>query len=97
MQNKKEHTLYTPKGNIKKSNKIKKDVDKVSKMWYYLIVARRKNENWNQNLKLESKWDGDIWITTLLGKRILKSISEWEFKNWNRYLDNHPCGGVVNG
>ena len=24
MQNKKEHTLYTPKGNIKKSNKIKK-------------------------------------------------------------------------
>ena len=24
MQNKKEHTLYIPKGNIKKSNKIKK-------------------------------------------------------------------------
>ena len=39
MQNKKEHTLYTPKGNIKKSNKIKKDVDKASKICYYPIVV----------------------------------------------------------
>ena len=45
MQNKKEHTLYIPKGNIKKSNKIKKDVDKVNKICYYPIVARRENEN----------------------------------------------------
>ena len=45
MQNKKEHTLYIPKGNIKKSNKIKKDVDKVSKVCYYPIVARQENEN----------------------------------------------------
>ena len=45
MQNKKEHTLYIPKGNIKKSNKIKKDVDKVNKVCYYPIVARQENEN----------------------------------------------------
>ena len=36
----KKHTLYIPKHNIKKSNKIKKDVDKVSKICYYPIVAR---------------------------------------------------------
>ena len=29
----------------KKSNKIKKDVDKVSKICYYPIVARQENEN----------------------------------------------------
>lgn len=45
MQNKKEHTLYIPKGNIKKLNKIKKDVDKVNKICYYPIVARQENEN----------------------------------------------------
>ena len=45
MQNKKEHTLYIPKGNIKKSNKIKKDVDKVNKVCYYPIVARQENKN----------------------------------------------------
>ena len=45
MQNKKEHTLYIPKGNIKKSNKIKKDVDKANKICYYPIVARQENEN----------------------------------------------------
>ena len=44
IQNKKEYTLYIPKGNIKKSNKIKKDVDKVSRICYYPIVARRENE-----------------------------------------------------
>ena len=41
IQNKKEHTLYIPKGNIKKSNKIKKDVDKANRICYYLIVARQ--------------------------------------------------------
>ena len=41
----KEHTLYTPKCNIKNQNKIKKDVDKVSKVCYYPIVARRENKN----------------------------------------------------
>ena len=67
MQNKKEHTLYIPKGNIKKSNKIKKDVDKVGKMCYYL-VARARKQKLKSNLKLKSKWTIDIWITTPLGK-----------------------------
>ena len=49
------------------------------------------------NLKLKSKWDSDIWITTLFEKGILKSISRWKIKNRNRYLDNHPCGGMVSG
>ena len=38
-------TLYIPKGNIKKSNKTKKDVDKASRICYYPIVARQENEN----------------------------------------------------
>lgn len=77
MQNKKEHTLYIPKGNIKKikQNK-KKDVDKVSKVCYYPIVARTRKRKLKSNLKLKSKWNSDIWITTPLRKRILKSISE---------------------
>ena len=41
----KQHTLYIPKGNIKKSNKIKKDVDKANRICYYPIVARQENEN----------------------------------------------------
>ena len=96
-QNKKEHTLYIPKGNIKKSNKIKK------RCWQgeqdMLLSYCRKAGKWKlkSNLKLKSKWDSDIWITTPLKKWILKSISRWEIKNWNQYLDNHPCGGVVNG
>ena len=81
MQNKKEHTLYIPKGNIKKSNKIKKDVDKVSRICYYPIVARARKRKLKSNLKLKSKWTIDIWITTLLGKGILKSISRWKIKN----------------
>ena len=97
MQNKKEHTLYIPKGNIKKSNKIKKDVDKVSRICYYPIVARARKWKLKSNLKLKSKWTGDIWITTLLGKGILKSISRWEIKNWNQYLDNYPCMGMISG
>ena len=64
----KKHTLYTPKGNIKKSNKIKKDVDKVSKVCYYPIVARARKQKLKSNLKLKSKWDSDIWITTPLAK-----------------------------
>ena len=41
----KKHTLYIPKGNIKNQTKQKKDVDKVSKVCYYPIVARQENEN----------------------------------------------------
>ena len=96
-QNKKAYIIYT-KMQHKKTNKIKK------RCWQgeqdmLLSYCRKgeKNENWNRNLKLKSKWTIDIWITTLLEKWILKSISEWEIKNWNRYLDNYPCGGVVNG
>ena len=48
MQNKKEHTLYTPKGKIKIKQNKKKDVDKVSKVCYYPIVARRENKNRNR-------------------------------------------------
>lgn len=44
MQSKK-HTLYILKRNIKKSNKMKKDVDNVNKVCYYPIVVRRENEN----------------------------------------------------
>ena len=62
-----------------------------------LLSQGEKNENGNQNLKLKSKWTGDIWITTLLGKGILKSISRWEIKNWNQYLDNYPCMGMISG
>ena len=96
MQNKKAYIIYT-KRQHKKLNKIKKDVDKGSKVCYYPIVARQENKNWNRILKLKSKWDSGIWITTPLGKWILKSISEWEFKNWNQYLDNYPCRELVNG
>ena len=39
MQNKKAYIIYT-KRQHKKTNKIKKDVDKVSKVCYYPIVAR---------------------------------------------------------
>ena len=39
IQNKKAYIIYT-KTQHKKSNKIKKDVDKVSKVCYYPIVAR---------------------------------------------------------
>ena len=44
MQSKKTYIIYI-KRNVKKSNKIKKDVDKASKVCYYPIVARRENEN----------------------------------------------------
>ena len=50
----KQPTLYIPKGNIKKSNKIKKDVDKVSKICYYPIVARARKR------KLKSKSETGI-------------------------------------
>ena len=40
----KAYIIYT-KRQHKKSNKIKKDVDKVGKICYYPIVARRENEN----------------------------------------------------
>ena len=43
-QNKKAYIIYT-KMQHKKSNKIKKDVDKVSKVCYYPIVARQENKN----------------------------------------------------
>ena len=68
MQNKKEHTLYIPKGNIKKSNKIKKDVDKVSKGMLLSYCRKARKRKLKSNLKLKSKWTGDIWITTPLGK-----------------------------
>ena len=41
---KRTYIIYT-KRQHKKSNEIKKDVDKVSKVCYYPIVARRENEN----------------------------------------------------
>ena len=41
---KRTYIIYT-KRQHKKSNKIKKDVDKVSKVCYYPIVARQENEN----------------------------------------------------
>ena len=44
MQDKKAYIIYT-KRQYKKSNKIKKDVDKVSKVCYYPIVARQENKN----------------------------------------------------
>ena len=66
-QNKKAYIIYT-KRQHKKSNKIKKDVDKVSKVCYYPIVARTRKQKLKSNLKLKSKWDSDIWITTPLGK-----------------------------
>ena len=65
-QNKKAYIIYT-KRQHKKLNKIKKDVDKVSKVCYYPIVARARKQKLKSNLKLKSKWTGDIWITTPLG------------------------------
>lgn len=50
-----------------KQNK-KKDVDKMNKICYYPIVARTRKRKLKSNLKLKSKWDSDIWITTPLGK-----------------------------
>ena len=44
MQNEIAYIIYT-KGQHKKSNKIKKDVDKVGKICYYPIVARQENKN----------------------------------------------------
>ena len=44
-------------------------------MCYYPIVARARKRKLKSNLKLKSKWDSDIRITTLLGKGILKSTS----------------------
>ena len=41
---KRTYIIYT-KMQHKKSNKIKKDVDKVGKICYYPIVARQENEN----------------------------------------------------
>lgn len=41
----KKHTLYILKRNIKNQIKWKKDVDKVNKVCYYPIVARRENKN----------------------------------------------------
>ena len=51
----------------KKTNKIKKDVDKVSKVCYYSIVARARKQKLKSNLKLKLKWAINIRITTLLG------------------------------
>ena len=64
----KKHTLYIPKRKIKTKQNKKKDVDKVSKVCYYPIVARARKQKLKSNLKLKSKWDSDIWITTPLGK-----------------------------
>ena len=52
----------------KKLKKIKKDVDKVSKVCYYSIVARARKQKLKSNLELKSKWIIDIRITTPLGK-----------------------------
>ena len=90
------YIIYT-KRQHKKSNKIKKRCWQGEQDMLLSYCRKAKNENWNQNLKLESKWDSGIWITIPLGKWILKSISEWEIKNWHQYLNNHPCGGLVNG
>ena len=51
----KKPTLYIPKGNIKKSNKIKKDVDKVSKVCYYPIVARARKRKLKSKSEIEIK------------------------------------------
>ena len=63
---KRTYIIYT-KRQHKKLNKIKKDVDKVSKVCYYPIVARARKQKLKSNLKLKSKWDSGIWITTPLG------------------------------
>ena len=53
--------------NKKKLKKVKKSIDKVSKVCYYPIVARARKRKLKSNLKLKSKWDSDIRITTPLG------------------------------
>ena len=65
---KKTYIIYT-KRQHKKSNKIKKDVDKVNRIWYYPIVARARKQKLKSNLRLKSKWTGNIRITTPFGKR----------------------------
>ena len=45
MQNKKAYIIYTKMQHKKIKQNKKKDVDKVSKVCYYPIVARQENEN----------------------------------------------------
>ena len=71
---KRAYIIYT-KRQHKKSNKIKKDVDKVSKGMLISYCRKARKQKLKSNLKLKSKWAIDIRITTPLGKRILKSIS----------------------
>ena len=69
MQNKKEHTLYIPKGNIKKSNKIKK------RCWQgeqdMLLSYCRKGKKMKIEIESETEIKMDYWYLDNypLGKR----------------------------
>ena len=64
-----------------------------------LLSYCRKGEKIKIEIKSEIEIKMNYWYLDNypLGKGILKSILRWEIKNWNQYLDNHPCGGMING